>query len=156
MEDKSINTSHDWEFFLNLQQYMKRLSISKKIIAGFALPILLMAVVSTVVYLSTKSLVDTARLVQHTEEVIGKGHLLEKLILDMETGERGFLITGKDAFLEPFINAEQQWDVEISIIKELVKDNPQQVDKLERIDASAKQWILLAAPISLCETLSLN
>jgi len=104
-----------------------------------------MVVVSAAFYLNTQALVDTAKWVQHTQKVISKGHVLEKLILDMETGERGFLITGKEDFLAPFIASKQQWGLEIASTKELVKDNPAQVKRLDKIDKQAKQWLTLAA-----------
>jgi len=44
--------------------------------------------------------------VQYTREVIARANNLARLIVDMETGERGFLIAGRDEFLEPF-NASQ-------------------------------------------------
>ncbi|WP_157466264.1 CHASE3 domain-containing protein [Colwellia sp. MT41] len=31
------------------------------------------------------------------------------MMIAMETGARGFLITGKDSFLEPFNKAQQVW-----------------------------------------------
>ncbi len=128
-----------------LNRSRRSLSISTKIVTGFALPILLMIFVSTVVYRSTLSLVDTASWVRHTQEVISKGYLLQKLIIDMESGERGFLITGKDIFLEPFIAAEKQWDIEILKLKTLVKDNPQQVSNVDAINLKAKTWLEQAA-----------
>jgi len=128
-----------------LNRSNKSLSISTKIVTGFALPILLMIFVSTVVYRSTLSLVDTASWVRHTQEVISKGHLLQKLIVNMESGERGFLITGKDIFLEPFVAAEKQWDIEILKLKTLVKDNPEQVKNVDAINLKAKTWLEQAA-----------
>ena len=101
------------DFSRERHRTFRSLSISAKIIIGFSLPVFLMAVVSTVDYFSTKSLVEIADWVQHTQKVIAKSHLLEKLVVDMETGERGFLITGKDVFLEPFIASEKQWELEI-------------------------------------------
>ena len=88
-----------------------------------------MSIVSTIVYFSINVLINTANWVQHTQEVMTKGHLLEKLIVDMETGERGFLITGKKSFLELYVNAEKQWLNEIEQLKELVQDNPAQVEQ---------------------------
>ena len=145
MEDRIINNEMGSTFLHKTLRAIKNLSISKKIIAGFSLPILLMTIVSSFVYNSTNSLVDTAQWVQHTQKVISKGHLLEKLIVDMETGERGFLITGKDEFLQPFVASKKQWSIEIAETKKLVNDNPIQVENLNNIDIQAKQWIERAA-----------
>jgi len=55
--------------------------------------------IAQVSYENTKSLVATENWVLHTQEVISKALFLEKLMIDMETGERGFLITGKESYL---------------------------------------------------------
>ncbi|OUS34249.1 hypothetical protein A9R01_08430, partial ['Osedax' symbiont bacterium Rs2_46_30_T18] len=145
MEDSPISNSDSAAPITDASWSLKKLSISTKIIIGFSLPVILMLLVSSAVYFSTQTLLDTASWVQHTQQVISKGHLLEKLILDMETGERGFLITGKEEFLEPFINSEQQWGIEIAATKTLVSDNPAQVERLGKIDSQARQWLKLAA-----------
>jgi len=145
VSDNTISNSNNPAPQTDAGWSLKKLSISTKIIIGFAVPVVLMVLVSSVVYFSTQKLVDTASWVQHTQKAITKGHLLEKLILDMETGERGFLITGKEAFLEPFVKSEKQWAVEVSATKELVSDNPSQVKRLEKIDEQAQQWLKLAA-----------
>ena len=145
MEDSPISKPDKIAPTTDASWSLKKLSISTKIIIGFSLPVILMILVSTAVYFSTQTLVDTASWVQHTQKVISKGHVLEKLILDMETGERGFLITGKEAFLEPFIKSEKQWSIEIASTKDLVSDNPPQVKRLEEIDQQAQQWLTLAA-----------
>ena len=63
----------------------------------------------------------------------------------METGERGFLITGNSLFLEPFDNALEVWSAKISQLTELVADNKTQVERLNKIDALQQQWLTQAA-----------
>ena len=78
---------------------LSKLSISQKILIGFTLPMLLTSFLAIATYNSTNTSIKMADSVRHTQEVIAEGHELEKLIVNMETGERGFLITGKDSFL---------------------------------------------------------
>ncbi len=122
-----------------------KLSFQKKMIAGFALPIGLMVALSTTAFINTRNLVETNQWVQHTQEVIAGAHELQASMLNMETGERGFLITGKDVFLEPYLAAKKSWSVDVADLKRLVADNPRQVEKLDEIDEQAQQWMLLAA-----------
>ena len=122
-----------------------RLSFQKKMIAGFALPIGLMVALSTTAFINTRNLVETNQWVQHTQEVIAGALELQTSMLNMETGERGFLITGKDTFLEPYLAAKKNWSVDVADLKRLVADNPRQVEKLDEIDEQAQQWMLLAA-----------
>ncbi len=47
-------------------------------------------------------LLSALKWVEHTETVIGKSNEIGKLTVDMQTGLRGYLITGKDEFLTPY------------------------------------------------------
>ncbi len=105
----------------------------------------LMLIVAYVVFFNVTRMVETANWVKHTHEVIADARELGKLIVDMETGERGFLITGKEPFLEPFNEAQKIWDKKIEKLKGHVSDNQEQVSRLEVIDSLANQWLTVAA-----------
>ena len=62
-------------------------------------------------YLGLSSLVSNTKWVEHTYTVIEKSTELEKRVLDIETGERGFLVTGENEFLEPYRNQNLQFFV---------------------------------------------
>lgn len=130
---------------VRLKNHFYKIGLAKKILLGFTIPLLLMIAVSLAIYQSMNGLVGTSIWVQHTHEVIAKGHLLQKLIVDLETGERGFLITGNDVFLEPYIDARKKWSNEIAVTKNMVSDNPEQVELIASIDKSEKSWRELAA-----------
>jgi two-component system, sensor histidine kinase and response regulator len=87
----------------------------------------------------------TSKWVKHTQLVISEARLLAKLILDMETGERGFIITNKPEFLEPYFVAKKSWPKIITETKYLVRDNPKQVDSLDLIDRHLNEWLKIAA-----------
>jgi signal transduction histidine kinase len=44
----------------------------------------------------------SARLARHSEEVLSTANRLERLLIDLETGQRGFSITGERRFLAPW------------------------------------------------------
>lgn len=121
------------------------LSIRQKIVFAFAIPLLLMTFVATLLYVSSNRQNETAKWVEHTHQVISQGNNLLRLLVDMETGERGYLITGNEVFLEPFNEANQVWSNEIDSLTLLVSDNPEQVERLIEIDTLQKQWLVEAA-----------
>jgi CHASE3 domain sensor protein/DNA-binding response OmpR family regulator/nitrogen-specific signal transduction histidine kinase/HPt (histidine-containing phosphotransfer) domain-containing protein len=122
-------------------KFLNKLTLSQKIFAGFAIPISLTILLAFTVYYNAQSLIETNKWVEHTHKVITQGHLLEKLILEMETGERGFLITGKDSFLTPFNKARNEWELEIEKTVNLVSDNQSQVNKIIEINKNAESWL---------------
>jgi len=129
----------------SIPRYLDTLKTKDKIIFGFSIPLTMFILISIAVHFNIQNLITTAKWVKHTQQVISDAHHLEKLIVDMETGERGFLITGKDNFLEPFISSRIIWDRKISELKTLVSDNPSQVVKLQEIDVAHKKWLREAA-----------
>ena len=48
---------------------------------------------------------DAANRARHSEEVLAAAHQLERLVIDLETGQRGFVITGDERFLDPWNDA---------------------------------------------------
>jgi len=134
-----------------LISYLASLSTQKKILLGFSIPLALIIIIAFVVYLSIQNLVETSAWVKHTQKVIAGGTELEKLMVDMETGERGFLITGKDSFLEPFSQSKKVWDSKITKLIQLIADNPSQVEKLNTINNLQKKWLMEAAEVEIAK-----
>jgi CheY-like chemotaxis protein/signal transduction histidine kinase len=89
-------------------------------------------------------LLNAMNWVEHSERVIGNAQELRKLSVDMETGMRGFLLTGDDAFLAPYKLAKPKVRTGIDTLIGLVADDPAQVDRLRNIDAQQKQWSSVA------------
>ncbi|WPO98339.1 response regulator [Pseudomonas sp. HR96] len=82
--------------------------------------------------------------VEHTDRVINNANEAVKLSIDMETGMRGFLLTGNNSYLDPFELAKPRLAAELPALQQLVSDNPRQVDRLTRIMAMQKEWIAYA------------
>ena len=120
------------------------MKLRKQLLLGYVIVLAFMVAIAGVTYQSLISLVDTAHGVAHTYEVIGEAHLIEKLLVDMETGERGFLITGTEEFLEPYNEARERYEDTIASLKEQVFDNPAQVRRLDEIDALTAEWLKVA------------
>ncbi|MDB5966199.1 MAG: response regulator, partial [Polaromonas sp.] len=89
-------------------------------------------------------LLSALKWVEHTERSIGNANQVFKLSADMETGMRGFLITGDEAFLQPYELARGRIAGEITAVLSLVSDNLPQVDRMRRVGALQNQWLEFA------------
>lgn len=85
-------------------------------------------------------LLSVIQWVQHTDRVINNLNEAARLTIDLETGMRGFLITGDEHFLDPYEVAKPRILTELRGLQELVADNPQQVDRLKRMEALQTEW----------------
>ncbi|MGL6257918.1 response regulator [Vibrio sp. WXL210] len=120
------------------------LSIRNKILACFSIPVFLILAVSVAVHKNTQSMVEDNDWVTHTHKAIARAQELLSLIVDKETGKRGFLITGEEVFLEPYHKSLQLWDEKIQVLSVQVSDNPPQVERLKVIDGLHDRWLLEA------------
>ncbi|WP_394781954.1 response regulator [Undibacterium sp.] len=85
--------------------------------------------------------------VEHTERVIGNANETIKLSVDLETGMRGFLITGEESFLAPYKLGKPKISAEMDSLNDLVSDNPMQIDRLKRIRSLQAQWDAFATEV---------
>lgn len=81
----------------------------------------------------------SADLVAHTLEVKSAAADAMTQMLDAETGQRGFLITGDPAYLAPYDRARNDIDDPIGRLAALVADDPEQTRRVERFRAEATQ-----------------
>lgn len=64
------------------------------------------------------------------------------LLIDLETGQRGFLITGEAAFLQPYERARLEWAATYDALKKhLVPDGQPLPEALARLDRLSRQRI---------------
>lgn len=125
--------------------FFNNLKVGQKIIVGNIVILMLLIGIVAVLLFSLSNLSKSfAFLIEHDQPVLSNAFRLEKLVVDMETGQRGFLITGKDEFLEPFHNGIKEFEALLKIEKKLVSDNPSQVVILEKIDQLHDEWLAKA------------
>ena len=75
---------------------------------------------------------DTAKVV-HTHEVITELGNLLSAVQDAETGQRGFLLTGNNRYLDPYQDALARAGASVSAVESLTNDNPAQQANLRRL-----------------------
>ncbi|WP_024646933.1 response regulator [Pseudomonas syringae] len=78
--------------------------------------------------------------VEHTDRVINNTNRSMKLSIDMETGMRGFLLTGDQHFLDPYELAKPLLAAELEGLMKLVEDNPTQQDRFRRLSTMQQEW----------------
>ncbi|MDM8549167.1 methyl-accepting chemotaxis protein [Desulfobacterales bacterium HSG2] len=132
------------------------MKLKTKIIAGNCTPLILVAFLCIIFVISIQSLLDTSSWVDHTHVAIRKALEIEKLMVDLETGERGFLITGREELLEPYNAAKEQITDKITETKKHVDDNPEQMEKLTEIGTLINTWHREAAEPEIAERRKVN
>ncbi|HEX4609992.1 MAG TPA: response regulator [Urbifossiella sp.] len=117
---------------------------------GLTAVVLFFLVSGFVSYWNTRTIMRSVQEVAHTHEVLIALENLLSLMKDAETGQRGFLITGNDRYLEPYTAAITRTESRLYGVERLTADNPDQQARVpglrEQIAAKFKE---LAETISL-------
>src|SRR5713226_8388650 len=79
--------------------------IGTRILAGYGLALLVVGGIGIIAYRGVTELVDSADWVLHTHKVKEALIELRSSLKDAETGQRGFLLTGEERYLEPYRRA---------------------------------------------------
>ena len=108
-------------------------SLKRNLLVGFGISLLILIVSSVASYFSIENLLDSAQEVRHTNTVVNKLQESISIAKDAETGQRGFLITGQSEFLEPYNGSAEKVNSLLSEIKQLVTDNPDQQQRLQKL-----------------------
>jgi PAS domain S-box-containing protein len=112
----------------------------KKWLAGFVA--LGCTVVLLVAALSERQAADLAKSrdwVVHTYQVLTELDTLLTLVTDAETGQRGYIITGRKEYLKPYQDAETALPRHLAQIKELTQDNVAQQKRIPVLQAALEQ-----------------
>jgi len=112
---------------------MLNLSFRQRVLLGFAASIILVFVVGILSFKSIHQLEDDTKMVDHTQTVINTSDHLLQLMIDAETGMRGYGATDNKVFLDPYNAALPKIANDITTLHELIKDNPIQVNRVDTI-----------------------
>src|SRR5262249_51363398 len=78
--------------------------------------------------------------VDHSDQVIAQTRALEKLLVDQETGMRGYLLTGDDNFLEPYVQAGFTLEPAPAAPGQLVSAHPPPQQRLSELRPLVARW----------------
>lgn len=121
-------------------QLMNSWKIRTKLMAAFSLVLAIFAAQSALAFRTTVATTDASQWTDHTYQVIGVANDALAGLVDMETGYRGFLVTGRDVFLEPYKAGQQRSSAALTELMKLTADNPAQVARWTDLRARALAW----------------
>jgi PAS domain S-box-containing protein len=102
------------------------LPLRQKGLVLVAIPVLALLIVLAALVAVQHDEQEAERWVRHTFEVRQNLQLDLTLLVDAETGTRGYLLTGKQEWLEPYRNATGKLPGSLEALRALIRDNPVQ------------------------------
>src|SRR5689334_9864101 len=117
------------------------LNIGPRLYAGFALIVAILIALVTTSYMNFNSLETANRMNVHTYEVMAEANAMLESLINIETGQRGFSLTGKEGSLEPLTAGTQAFARHLAKARSLTADNPGQQQRLAQLEQAQAQWM---------------
>lgn len=119
---------------------LKKLTIKQILWRGFGSIFILILVANVVAQHTKSTLIKSLDNVTLSYEFLQELTQLELLVLEAETGQRGYLYTGKKEFLDPYNQANASINVQIAELKEKIA-NPKQQEKFGELQTLIRERI---------------
>ena len=116
-----------------------RRSTAQQINLGLAIALLLLIISAVVFHFNIDRLQANEGWVHHTYEVQSTLEATLSTLKDAETGQRGYVITGDERYLEPYQTAIAQLDNHLNRLRSLTSDNPSQQQRLTTVETTIAQ-----------------
>ena len=107
---------------------------NRLVLAGFVIATAILVFVGWLSYRNTARFAEAAQWREHTYEVLNSLDKALGQLSDAETGQRGYLLTGKEAYLEPYRAAIKDADQTIGSLKSLTSDNQNQQKRIQNLE----------------------
>jgi signal transduction histidine kinase/DNA-binding response OmpR family regulator/HPt (histidine-containing phosphotransfer) domain-containing protein len=108
----------------------------------------LVAAIFTVLIVSVHNLRDDHASARRSSDLVIASATAERAVLDLETGLRGFLLTGQPSFLAPYRSARARWPGEFRTLTRLAEDT-QERRQVRQIGAAVSNYVQhYAAPLA--------
>jgi signal transduction histidine kinase/CHASE3 domain sensor protein/ActR/RegA family two-component response regulator len=116
----------------------QRLAANARIAVGVALAVLFAMI--ALLFVRFGQQFEEARVwVRHTYNAINATHTLNEALLDSETSQRGYLITGSRDYLSAYMRARDRVPTSQAELRRLTMDNPAQQTRLDRLEPLVQQ-----------------
>jgi CHASE3 domain sensor protein len=119
-------------------------TFGRKLALGFAVPALVIAVIAAAAYRNIESLIEDDEWVEHTQQVRRKIARMLAELGDLESAQRGFIITANEEFLESYEVARAAIPATFEELRANVADNPEQQRRLATIRPLIDQRLAFA------------
>lgn len=119
---------------------MQNISIGRKILLAFALVLAANIATGGVILYANANVEKNIDWTTHTYEVLQATDSMMAALVDQETGLRGYLLTGKEASLDPLKAGEKTFVASWNELKSLTSDNPAQQARLDAIRKQVEEW----------------
>lgn len=117
----------------------KNIKLTQFVSLGFLTIVFVTITINIINKMNANQLVKSVDWVTHTYDVKSDLKDIEKTLVDAETGQRGFVYTNQEIYLEPYYRAVEEINPMFLRIRNKLKDNPEQLARLKKVEQLSRQ-----------------
>jgi two-component system, LuxR family, sensor kinase FixL len=114
----------------------RKLSISRKVILGVAFTLFMLALIALTSFISTRRFLAVSAKVAETREILERIERVQRYFMEMESGVRGFMLSGEDRHLVPYEHGQSFIIHELQDLRKATFDREEQQTRVERLQSS--------------------
>ena len=104
--------------------------LEKKTKLFYIVSTILLITVLGIFYANSQKEIASSKKLLHAQEVINKNNEVLLDVLNIETGFRGYLLSGNKVFLEPYNESKNKVNANLDTLEMLTRDNPNQQENI--------------------------
>ncbi len=108
--------------------------LERKVLIGFIISSAAVFLISVLAYRNARHFANDAQWVAHTHEVLAQLETTFSVLKDGQRAMRGFVITGQEHFLTPYLGAISQTSENLKRLNELTADNSRQRRRISLLE----------------------
>lgn len=116
-------------------------TIRAKLTLGFAIVISLTIITGALGLVSAQRIKAAAQANEETHAVMSELDAILRSLLNIQTGERGFAVTGDENYLEPYNLGTSSIEPHFKKAREMLVSKPEQLKKLDSIEKTYHSWL---------------
>lgn len=119
----------------------RAMTIQRQLMLGFSIGPAILAIICMIIYVDTQGMIAKRELSRHSYDVLLSIGTVQVGLTDLETGQRGYVLTGDSAYLQPYEAARAALDKRLTDLASLTRDNPAQQRSLTALRDLATQKV---------------
>jgi signal transduction histidine kinase len=117
------------------------MKLSTKLFAGFSIVSFIFLAVTYINYNLSQDVLASSSWVSQSQIITRNSASLQRNVSDMESGLRGYLLTGQEEFLEPYVQSKDQVQPLFQSLQEMTLNSPGQQQAIKIIRKLHDQWL---------------
>jgi signal transduction histidine kinase len=115
--------------------------VARRLVIASSLLTVLVGAGFVVLLVSVQGVRESERQAQHTAAVLRSANEVERLVNDLSTGQRDYLITGQQKFLQPWEQAQDRLPGQTAALQQLVAGTPDQAVRAQELAQSITSYL---------------